>query len=190
MSQIAELDHISAIANFFHDQDYTDWFTTHGKREANRKIKEAMNAGTAVDLAIQSLAMLEEINLPKPVKFALEIESACKAWVKFQATYEPTITGRQRTIINEAHNLTGTLDFEFNENEICDLKYATAIRPSYWIQLGGYSYLNGGRNKKVSVLRIDKTSDMYEYVVREDVGYLVQVFISTLNLFRFWKGSE
>ena len=187
---MTELDHISSIANFFHDQDYTDWFTTHGKREANRKIKEAMNAGTAVDLAIQSLAMLEEIKLPKPVKFALEIESACKAWAKFQATYEPTITGRQRTIINEAHNLTGTLDFEFNSNEICDLKYATAIRPSYWIQLGGYRFLGGNTHTKLSVLRIDKSSDMYEYVVREDVEYLTNVFVSCMNMVRFWRANK
>ena len=184
-----EPDHISAIANFFHDQRYTDWFVDQGRREANKKIKEAMNAGTAVDLAIQTLSMLTEADLPQPKKFADEISSACKAWQTFVGTYEPRITASQKTLVNEEQNIIGTLDFEFNDDEICDLKYATAIRPSYWIQLGGYSYLNGSRNKKVSVLRIDKSSDMYEYTVREDVGYLVQVFISTLNLFRFWKGN-
>ncbi len=186
----SEPDHISAIVNYFHNQRYTDWFAEKGKREANKKIKEAMNQGTAVDLAIQALAMQRELGLPEPKKFQEEIASACKAWQIFIGTYEHKVTASQKTLVNEEQNIIGTLDFEFNGDEICDLKYATAIRPSYWIQLGGYSYLNECRNKKVSVLRIDKTSDMYEYVVREDVGYLVQVFISTLNLFRFWKGSE
>ena len=185
-----EPDHISAIANFFHDQDYTDWFTTKGKREANKKIKEAMNQGTAVDLAIQTLSMLTEADLPAPKKFSDEVSSACKAWQKFIGTYEPTITARQRVVTNEQHNLIGTLDFEFNNDEICDLKYAIAIRPSYWIQLGGYRFLGGNVHKKLSVLRIDKSSDMYEYVVREDVEYLTNVFVSTMNMYRFWRANK
>ena len=184
---INELTHISAIANFFHDQRYTDWFTTQGKREANKKIKEAMNQGTAVDLAIQALATQRVLGLPEPKKFKDEIASACKAWQTFIGTYEHDITGTQKEMVNEEQSLSGTFDFEFNGDEICDLKYATAIRPSYWVQLGGYRYLAGQSHRKLSVLRIDKSSDMYEYVVREDVEYLTQVFISTLNLYRFWQ---
>lgn len=182
-----EFTHISAIANFFHDQRYTDWFTDQGRREANKKIKEAMNAGTAVDLAIQALVTQQVLNLPTPKKFSMEIESACKAWIKFSEVYGHKVTAMQGTLNNEEQQLTGTFDLEFNEDEICDLKYATAIRPSYWVQLGGYRYLAGQRHRKLSVLRIDKNSDMYEYVVREDVDYLTQIFIGTLNLYRFWQ---
>ena len=181
-------DHISAIVNFFHDQDYTDWFCDKGRREANKTIKMAMGAGTEVDLAVQCL--IKEGRVHRPVKYSAEVESASKAFLEWNDTYEPEITGMQRTISNEEQKITGTFDLELNHNEICDVKYATAIRPSYWIQLGGYRFLSGNTHRRLSVLRFDKTSDMYEYVVREDVEYLTQVFISTLNLYRFWQREK
>ena len=101
-----ELTHISAIANFFHDQRYTDWFTTQGKREANKKIKEAMNQGTAVDLATQALVMQRILELPEPKKFSMEIESACKAWQKFTKVYDPKVTAMQSTLVNEKQHIT------------------------------------------------------------------------------------
>ena len=173
-------DRISAVSHYFKTEDYIGYVESTDKRSRNMAIKRAKLIGQRVDDIIKFGAEPDKKDKP-------EVHSAYKGWCSFVKNYNPSIQIGNR-FFNEELKITGELDLILNGDEISDIKCALHIFPEYWIQLGGYLLVYPA--KKVSIIRLSKTTDDYEYVVRENVDELKMLFVSALNLYRYWRSYE
>jgi hypothetical protein len=180
-------DRISQVASFIKTEGYIDWCDRTDKRTRNLAIKRAMKVGSAVDALIK-----EKIQLPPDVfqDFkSIEEENCLKAfcdWSNQNGHVNDVRVGKR--YFSDTLKITGETDLE-TENEIIDIKCSLAIRPEYWLQMGGYCHLLPNKTK-VSILRLDKTTGAYEYQSVCDVERLKVLFVSVLNLYRYYKENE
>ena len=180
-------DRISQVADFVKTEDFIDWIEKTEKRERTKRKNLALKIGTEVDGLIKGFVH----NPIMPTKMSAEVGSCFQAFTSWGENYSPSIVTGER-LFNKELGITGEPDLYLNNNEISDIKCSIAIRPSYWLQLGGYLLLPiGFEPKQVSILRLSKSDGSYEYKVRTDLENLKTLFISALNLYReFNKGVE
>lgn len=177
-------DRISQVSSFIKTEKYVEWCDKTDKRERNKAIKTAQKIGTEVDFLIKK--SLEGESLPI-IHDNAEVLSCLDAFRRFDERNPNAMFVPGKRYFNESLKITGETDLE-SPDEIIDIKCSLAIRPEYWLQMGGYLHCRDA--KKVSILRLDKNTGGYEYQSVCDVERLKVLFVSVLNLYRYYKENE
>jgi hypothetical protein len=180
-----EYERITKIINHFQPPELAEWRARVGNREANRVMKIAGNFGTKIDDAIRM-----DWKSPIVAKATPESDNALKAWESWVKDHSPAELVFPETLYSERLMIAGTPDFMVG-NMIVDIKCSSSVKPVYFAQLGAYASLCGKPIEEVAVLRLDKSTGMYEFVKNEAVGLSVadctNYFHSLLITYRTYK---
>lgn len=185
-----KLIRVTHVLDSWKEQWYVDWVCKVGKREANRIGKAAMKIGTRVDELIKS-------GKPFPVKKdSVEVNNCINAFLKWKQVYQPesieSCTRLYSTI--EGYDVTGEPDL-IVDGVLVDIKCAAKISPKYWIQVCMYQYLRDvfvvkDGSLKVGILRLDKNTGSFEYVVKDYNPSLVTVWIGMMRAMLYLQGDS
>lgn len=178
---------ITTVLDYFKEPWYTDWVVRVGKREANRVSRNALLVGGRVDEVIKAYVNGGKIKSEKK----LEVESCLQAFEKWEKVYQPaSIKTCTRLFAKiEGIEVTGEPDLMI-DNVLVDIKTSKRIDIKMWVQVNMYQYLSEMRSAyigltppKVGILRLDKTTASYEYVVKDYDPSLVNVWCGMLRAF-------
>lgn len=174
---------VTEALNYFHEPWYIDWVHRVGRTEANRVKKSAMKIGTRVDELIKA-------NGTPSTKDKAEVHSCFSAFQKWLSTYSPLVVEPGTRLLKSIEELevTGEPDL-FVDDVLVDIKCSGKISPSYWIQVNMYRKLHGSTGK-VAILRLDKHSGSYEYVVKDHEPFLCDVWLGLARGMVYLKGEE
>lgn len=142
-------------------------------RDLNKIMEEAMDTGTEVDRIIKKN--------PKSIVMShkdYEVSTCLGAYCKWVMHYQPkSIESCERFYAEvEGNKVSGEPDL-LVDDVLVDIKCSKKISINYWIQLCTYRALRG-ESGKIAVLRLDKESGAYEYIVKD----------YDENLFKVWVG--
>ena len=173
---------VTEVLNYFKEPWYVDWVCRVGKREANRVSKAAMKIGTRVDELIKSNGTPSSKDKP-------EVQCAMNAYAKWLHVYKPTliVNGTRHDTTIEGQEVSGEPDL-FVDGVLVDIKCSSKISPLYWVQVNMYSYLTNHLGR-VGILRLDKTTASYEYVVKDYDKSLVDVWLGLMRAMVYLKGD-
>lgn len=181
---------VTEVLNYFKEPWYIDWIHKVGRTEANRVSKAAMKIGTRVDEIIKENPLNPDASQHK--KETNEVLVAMGAYQKWLEVYKPksiTPCTRLNTTIDGVE-VTGEPDLMVDD-VLVDIKCSSKISPSYWVQVNMYCYLKAVETKmprnKVAILRLDKVTGSYEYVVKEYDPKLVDVWCGLMRAFVYYK---
>jgi hypothetical protein len=180
-------DRISQVSSFIKTEGYIDWCDRTDKRGRNLAIKKAQKIGSEVDALIKQYVP-NPVLVPSIGKEVADVNLCVCAFNTWFHQYKPSLLKSGNRYFCNDLKITGETDLE-TEDEIIDIKCSLAIRPEYWLQMGGYCHLLPNKTK-VSILRLDKTTGAYEYQSVWDVERLKVLFVSVLNLYRYYKENE
>lgn len=175
---------ITTVLDAFKEQWYVDWVCRVGKAQANRIGKEAMAIGTAVDETIKTGKSSPKVSLKPFVITALE------GYKKWREVYQPKVIIPGKRLYSK-HNdiaITGEPDL-YVDDVLVDIKCASKISPKYWLQVNMYRFLEGSQGK-VAILRLDKNTGAYEYVVKDYDPKCVSVWCGLLDAYVYLKGDD
>lgn len=138
------------------------WKLKVGLAEANAISRNALKLGKRLDDLVRTGE--KPIKKDKP-----EIHKCYEGIERWRAKYQPTLIFPER-IDNQELKLTGQPDFYWVEADtLIDMKSSKSISAGYFFQNGGYKRL-GFPGSKIAVLRLDKETGDYEFVINEDIG--------------------
>ena len=180
---------VTEVLDYFKEPWYTNWVVRVGKREGNRVSKAALKVGTRVDEYIKTYAKGELGSAKRKEK--PEVESCLQAFEKWEKVYQPAsikpCTRLFATI--DGIEVTGEPDLMIDD-VLVDIKTSKHIDIKMWVQVNMYQYLSEMRSAyigltppKVGILRLDKTTASYEYVVKDYDPSLVNVWCGMLRAF-------
>lgn len=170
-----QFERVTKIINHFMPPELVEYKVRVGKKLANASMKKAGKFGTMIDESIRK-------NWEKPIapKVSEESKSALNAWDSWARSHIGTKTMEfPETYFSDALLVAGTPDFILGGNMIVDIKTSSRISPIYFAQLGAYASLRpalfGGDKptEDLAVLRLDKSTSMYEFVKASDIGLSV-----------------
>lgn len=169
--------------NFFKEQWYIDWVHKVGRTEANKIGKQAMAIGTRVD------ELIKEGDTPT-TKDKPEVHSCFAAFNKWRSVYTPLVVTNGTRLFKsiEEVEVTGEPDL-FVDDVLVDIKCAGKISPTYWIQVNMYRQLQGSTGK-VAILRLDKHTGSFEYVVKDYDPFMCKIWLGLARAMIFLKGDE
>lgn len=183
---------VTEVLSYFYEPWAVDWMLRVGKKEANRIKREAMKIGSRVDEIIKN-------NLRSDKEQSKEVVLCLNAYDKWKAVYQPKsiVSGKRLFATIDGVDVTGEPDL-FVDDVLVDIKCSTKISPAYWVQVNMYNYLEGcsfgGTNSvthsKVAILRLDKVSGSYEYVVKNYDPNMVNIWCGLLKAYLYFKGNE
>ena len=196
---------VTEVLNYFKEPWYIDWVHRVGRTEANKISKASMKVGTEVDKIIK-----ENVSgnyLPEKHKNK-EVENCIEAYKKWFKVYQPkSITPCTRLYSTiEGHEVTGEPDLMV-DGVLVDIKCSSKISPSYWLQVNMYSILHNiqannldfdtvykllklKKPHKVGILRFDKITASYEYVLQDYSPSLVDCWVGLMRAFYYYKGED
>lgn len=166
---MAEPIRVTQVLDYFAEPWKLDWYAKNGKAHCNRVSKAAMKIGSRVDEIIKSANLVLK-------KEAVEVNFAINAYIKWREIYQPKAvvpcTRLYATI--EGVEVTGEPDIMVDD-VLVDIKCAAKISPKHWVQVWMYRWLmlltmdkvTPQFPNKVGILRLDKKTGSYEYVVRQ-----------------------
>ena len=184
---------VTEVLDFFSPPWLVDWKLRVGKREANRISKEAMKIGSRVDELIKGKETPDQKDKP-------EVHSCFEAYFKWIDVYKPKL-------IEPCNRLYATIDgIEVTgepdlivDGVLVDLKCSSKISLNYWVQVNMYQYLSGLTNHisagvltrmKLGILRLDKVTASYEYVVKDYDHNLVDLWRGLLKAYCYYKERD
>lgn len=190
---------VTTVLDYFKEPWYIDWVCRVGKKEANRVSKAAIKVGTSVD---GTLKLLPYAPLA-PKKATPEVVNCVEAYKKWLGVYAPAsiVAGSRLYATIDGHEVTGEPDLMVDD-VLVDIKCSSKISPKYWLQVNTYAYLKRWQQSKVSleldildagkvaILRLDKKTGSYEYIVKEFSGECVRVWMSMLKAYCYLKGDD
>ena len=174
---------VTECLNYFKEPWYIDWIHRVGRTEANRVSKHSMKIGSRVDEIIKA-------NGAPTTKDNAEVHSCMASYNKWKAIYQPKeiVNGERLYRTIDGLEVTGEPDI-FVDGVLVDIKCSSKISPGYWLQVNAYRYLQGDKGR-VGILRLDKTTGSYEYVVKDYDQRLVECWIGLLKAFVYYKGDD
>jgi len=180
---VAEPIRITQVLDFFKEQWYVDWVVRVGKAEAKRTSTVAMAIGTAVDECIKTGKTTIK-------KHHEEVNNCLSAYKKWKEVYQPKsiVNGQRLFATIEGVEVSGEPDL-FVDDVLVDIKCSTKISPKYWIQVNMYRQLHQSVGD-VAILRLDKHTGSFEYVVRKHEPKLCGVWLGMLVAMLYLKGEE
>ena len=177
-------ERVTSILGYFQSPDLVKWKLKVGAKEAKRISTIAMKRGTNVDEYIRKHAETGE----KPAKFKSNEEENCfKAYLQWRADYNPQGLSSATTLFDDESRIAGTPDL-WMQDETLDIKCASAIRPTYWLQTEWYARKKGHGFK--SILRLDGNLSIYEYVRVPVSDYHMKVFEALVTAFLYYNQKE
>lgn len=181
---------ITEVLSYFKEPWYIDWVHRVGRTEANRISKASMKIGTRVDELIKKECVESNHIATVYKKESLEVQNCLLAYRKWHNNYKPkslSSCSRLNATI-EGQEVTGEPDLMVDD-VLVDIKCSTKISPSYWVQVNMYRRLSE-QCGKVGILRLDKTTSSYEYIVKEFDGKLCDVWVGLMRAFVYYKGDS
>lgn len=178
--------------NYFSEPWKLDWYAKNGKAYCNRVSKQAMKIGTRVDEIIKEKCSYVPY-LSDYKKDTKEVHNCLEAFNKWWRVYNPTsITPctRLSTTI-EGVDVTGEPDIMV-DNVLVDIKCSSRIDLKYWIQVNMYRSLKNSAHgldglviptQKVGILRLDKQTASYEYVLQDYSPSLCDVWVGLMRAY-------
>jgi len=188
---------VTQVLDFFKEQWYIDWVHKVGKAQANKIGKAAMKIGSRVDEIIKKECVESSHIQTQYHKEKQEVQNCLIAYRKWADIYKPkSITPCTRLNATiDGLEVTGEPDL-IVDDVLVDIKCAGKISPKYWVQVNMYRYLQDPFNSfreprgKVGILRLDKTTGSYEYVVKDFDYSLVVVWLGLAKAMVYFKGDE
>jgi hypothetical protein len=173
---------VTEVLSYFKEPWYIDWVCRVGKAEANKTGKRAMKIGSRVD------ELIKEGKEPV-AKDCDEVKTAYSAFVKWRSLYTPLSLEPGVRLFKQIEEVevTGEPDL-FVDGVLIDIKCATKISKSYWIQVNMYRMLHGSTGR-VGILRLDKTSGSFEYVVKEHDPFMCVLWVGMMRTMLYLKGD-
>ena len=177
---------VTEVLDYFQAPELVAWKLRVGTKEAGRISREAIKIGTAVD---------EHIKVSPNAVIAttsrnLETRNCIAAYHKWLNLYKPesVAVGERFTVLNEYPcEITGEPDLLI-DGVLTDIKCSKRISANYWLQVNVYAHFLG--YKRVAILRLDKESASYEYVVKDYDKSLVNVWLGLLRAYLYYKGVD
>lgn len=169
--------------NFFKEQWYIDWIHRVGRTEVNKVGKQAMAIGTRVDELIKTGGVPTTKDKP-------EVHTCLSAYAKWLSIYTPLVVTNGNRLFKsiEEVEVTGEPDI-YVDDVLVDIKCSSKISPMYWIQVNMYRKLQDSTGK-VAILRLDKHTGSFEYVVKEHDPFLCDVWLGLCRAMLYLKGEE
>lgn len=184
---------VTEVLDYFQVPELVAWKLRVGAVEAKKISTIAMKIGSRVDALIQEDVANGSYKLT--AKDPIEVQNCMKAWEAFKNDYSPKISITQQVLKDYDLGVIGHLDLL--TDRIVDVKCASSIKPSYWIQTAKYSDMHSKGVLGTAILRLDKNLGVYQYLTNEQAGYSVKdciaVFDGLIKAYRFYnrpKGSE
>jgi len=174
---------VTEVLSYFKEPWYIDWIHKVGRTEANKIGKAAMAIGTRVDELIKSNAS------SGGAKDKEEVHNCMAAYKKWLDVYKPssvTPCTRLNAVI-EGHEVTGEPDIMVDD-VLVDIKCSSKISPSYWLQVNMYRKLHDSTGD-VAILRLDKVTGSFEYVVQKHDPFLCEVWLGLMRAYVYLKGD-
>lgn len=178
---------VTQVLDYFKEPWYIDWVCKVGKREAKRVSTVAMNIGTAVDETIK-------YGYTKIKGNQVEVSNCMTAFNKWKEVYKPKIIKPMERFYDNilGVDVTGEPDL-LVDGIIVDIKCASKVSIKHWIQVNTYcafkNSLLGCENEKVAILRLDKNTGSYEYIVKDYDMKLFGAWCGLLEAYRVLKGD-
>ena len=169
--------------SYFVEPWYIDWIHRVGRTEANKVKKSAMAIGTRVDELIKTGT--------EPIaKDKHEVHTCFAAYRKWFSLYTPLVVEPGKRLFKsiEEVEVSGEPDL-FVDDVLVDIKCSSKISKSYWIQVNMYRQLHGSTGK-VAILRLDKVTGSFEYVVKEHDPFLCGVWLGMCRAMLYLKGDD
>ena len=157
---------VTEVLDYFKDPYLIAWLVRMGPVKSKEISDNAMKIGTIVDQYIQDNIKLGQYTI-KIEAVPLGVINCMKAWSKFRIDH-PDWTKDVVSLQTELkyNDLIGHPDI-INKSEICDIKTASAVRKDHRIQVSTYVLMYNVGIKIGSILRLDKKSGEYEYVLMD-----------------------
>ena len=174
---------VTEVLGFFKQDWYVKWVAKNGLAVCNRIGKASMKVGSRVDEIIKSGKLFPT------KKDSAEVNNCINAYIKWNQTYEPTNVLNGVRLYKEVDGVevTGEPDI-YVDGVLVDIKCASKISLDYWLQVNVYRWLEG-KTGKVAILRLDKVTASYEYVVKDYDPFLVNVWRGLMNAYVYYKGD-
>ena len=176
---------VTEVLNYFKEPWYIDWVHKVGRMEANKISKAAMKVGSRVD------ELIKANRTPTP-KDKPEVHSCIAAFNKWKAIYQPkAITPYSRLYATiEGVEVTGEPDIDV-DGVLVDIKCSSKISLGYWVQVNIYRFIEAKITlPKVGILRLDKVTGSFEYVVKDYDKTLVDVWVGLMRAYVYFKGEQ
>ena len=204
---------ITQVLDYFIEPGLVEWKMRVGKKESNLISKRAMAIGTRVDEIIKTGGLYKWNS-----KDSKEVENCVVAFCKWKEIYEPksiTPCTRLYATINGV-DVTGEPDLMVDD-VLVDLKCSSKINLKYWVQVNMYRYLElyapkivtvnssgvlanttvttntdyyNSPTQKVGILRLDKVTASYEYVVQDYNSKFVDAWIGMMGAYLLFNQEE
>ena len=190
---------VTEVLNYFKEPWYIDWVHRVGRTEANKISKASMKIGSRVDEIIkEKLAYVPYMADYK--KESKEVHNCLEAFNKWWRIYKPkSITPCSRLYATiEGQEVTGEPDIMVDD-VLVDIKCSSKISLSYWVQVCIYWFMKhevwkkglpSEASRKVGILRLDKVTASYEYVVQDYDPNKVSVWCGLMRAYCYFKGDD
>lgn len=174
---------VTEVLGFFKQEWYVKWVAKNGLAVCNRIGKASMKVGSRVD------EIIKEGSLIVAKKDSAEVNHCVNAFIKWKQVYQPKeiLNGVRLYKEVDGVEVTGEPDI-YVDGVLVDIKCASKISLDYWLQVNVYRWLEG-KTGKVAILRLDKVTASYEYVVKDYDPFLVNVWRGLMNAYVYYKGD-
>lgn len=180
-------DRITSVLDYFTTKEMMDWALTIGKEERERIKTEAISTGKKVDEVAQAIMGGHPYDIANEGQAVKNCVEGFKRWLNEE---KPKISDWQVTLVDNEFGVAGTYDIRAG-NTIIDIKCSNRISPNYWLQTAMYAkILENPPVAHIAILRLDKLTSDYEYVVKPIDYKLVDIYKGLLDYYRYIKGVE
>lgn len=177
---------VTSVLGYFTNPGLVAWRDRVGAKQAKQTMKTAAAIGTRVHGLCHK--HWEKGRYSLTPNDSVSVRNCMRAYDDWWKAYNPKTLSMEVTQHCPALGVAGTYDIETHDTLI-DIKTSAMIKPEYWLQLGMYNYMLEEPKDKIAVLRLDKFTADYEYVVKECTPDYIRIFMGLLNYYRYEKGE-
>lgn len=175
---------VTSVLDYFQAPGLVDW------KLDNDDYKEIGKTAKSIGTRVHNLIQLdyEKGKYRLTPNDSVSIVNCMKAYEEWKKVEKPKIMVMEKTLFNEELRIAGTMDIEL-PGIIVDIKTSASIKPTYWLQVAMYNYLNNTLYD-LAILRLDKFTGDYQYIVKPYDKRLVNIYLCLLNYYRYIIGNE
>lgn len=178
-------DRITSILSGFSEQGFIDWLKRTGPAAIRKKSEHGMRVGNLTHKYIECLIREEE----PPEITEDEAANCIYGWEEFMKDINPTINSTEQLLISDEYQIAGTRDLLINDTITLDIKTSNRIKSSYWLQVAVYHWMAGFTDGEIAILQLNKIDKSYQYFKRVYDKRYVDVFLSMLHVYRYFKNG-
>src|SRR3990167_780390 len=172
---------VTSVLDYFRPPSLFNWAIDIGKKEYKDRTKEAKKIGTRVDNLIKQYLLSKKVKLTESDD--ISVENCLKAYFRWKEDYSPMFLDQDKIVSDNELKIAGTYDLLIEPSTIVDIKCSNQISLNYWLQVAMYAKMAGAKN--IAILRLDKMTADYEYVVKEFDEQYVSLFLGLLINYRY-----